>query len=163
MSAIAPQHELAVDRLRAARTGAASGAIASWLIAQGLGPSSRPVALLSKDGPESALMLGGALRAGVPATGRADDAALVFAVDSAGAGAALDRAAAEGARIVTVDGRRGIAFAALVNCSIDAAVAERRLAIGADTPAILASDGTIRRHGDLAEPLDVAALLAGNA
>lgn len=154
---------LVIDRLRAIpETGAVSAAVASWLIAQGLGPSSKPVALLSDDGPESALMLFGALRAGVAVTGREGDAALVFARDSAKAAGALDRAAARGARIVTVDGRRGIALAALKNCSIDASVTERRLHIAADTPAVVLADGTIRTHGELTT-LDTRAILAGSA
>jgi feruloyl-CoA synthase len=41
----------------------------------------------------------------------------------------------------------GIAVAALARCSIDAAVAERRLHIGADTPARIIG-GVCRRHGD---------------
>ncbi len=61
--------------------------------------------------------------------------ALDFAQDSRVHGATLDRAQARGARIVTVDGKHGLAFAALATCSIDAAVAERRLHITADTPA----------------------------
>ena len=66
--------------------------------------------------------------------------------------AALDRAQARGARIITVDGRRGLAFAALAACSIDAAVAERRLHITADTPAEIKFAGSSRAsstHGNL--------------
>ena len=64
---------------------------------------------------------------------------------------------ARGTRIVTGDGRRGIAFAALAQCSIDAAVAERRLHIDGGTPALVLADGTFRRHGDLARLSDLQA------
>ncbi len=173
---------------------AKTGAVASWLIAQGYGPASKPLAILSDNSLENALFLFGALRAGAlvaplsPTYSTAGDLArldhalsivepsLVFAQDSVAYGAALDRVAARGARIVTVDGQyrkgRGLPFGALTNCSIDAAVAERRLHITADTPAkILFTSGStglpkgvLNTHGNLAagaemirmvgEPLD---------
>ena len=66
--------------------------------------------------------------------------------------------ARSGARIVTVDGKRGLPFGALTAASIDAAVAERRLHITADTPAkILFTSGStglpkgvLNTHGNLA-------------
>ena len=163
---------------------ARTGAIASWLIAERFGPRSAPVAILSDDSLENALFLFGALRAGVLVASLSPDYSLsgdfagldqaldvvgpglVFAQDSAAYGAALDRVQARGARIVTVDGRRGLALAALASCSIDAAVAERRLHIAADTPArILFTSGSTGRpggmrssHGDLA---DLRAIVAG--
>ncbi|MDP2331853.1 MAG: AMP-binding protein [Reyranella sp.] len=163
---------------------ARTGAIASWLIAQGFGPQSAPVALLSDDSLESAIFLLGALRAGVvvaplpPDYSLSGDFAgldhaldvvepgLVFAQDSAAYRPALDRVQARGARIVTVDGKRGLAFAALASCSIDAAVSERRLHIAADTPArILFTSGptgllrsVLSSHGNLA---DLQAIVAG--
>jgi feruloyl-CoA synthase len=178
------------QRLSYAEAWARTGAVASWLIAQGFGPASRPVALLSDNSLENALFLFGAMRAGVLAApispnyslsgdfARLDhalsvvDPALVFAQDSRAYGGALDRARARGARLVTVDGRRGLAFAALATCSIDASVAERRVDIAADTPAkILFTSGStglpkgvLNTHGNLAaacemvravgEPLD---------
>ena len=177
-------------RLTYSAAWAQTGAVASWLIAQGFGPASPPVAILSDNSLENAVFLFGALRAGVlvapisPNYALAGDFArldhalsvvqpgLVFAQDSAAYGAALDRAQARGARIVTVDGRRGLAFGALASSSVDAAVAERRLHIDADTPAKILftsgstglSKGVLNTHGNLAagaemirmvgEPLD---------
>ncbi len=162
-----------------------TGAIASWLIAQGFGPTSAPVAILSDNSLENALFLFGALRAGALvapispnyslAGARSGDFArfdhtmdvaaptLVFAQDSAAYSAALDRVAARGARIVTADGQRGLAFTALANCSIDAAVAERRLHITADTPAKLLftsgstglPKGVLNTHGNLAGAIEM--------
>lgn len=157
---------------------ARTGAIASWLIAQGFGPQSAPAAVLSDDSLERALFLFGALRAGVLVAPLPPDYSLsgdftcldrtldvvepglVFAQDSVAYGAALDRAQARGVRIVTVDGKRGLAFAALASCSIDAAVSERRLHIAADTPARVLftlnstglPEGVPSTHGDLADP-----------
>ena len=178
------------QRLTYAAAWAQTGAVASWLIAQGFGPDSPPVAILSDNSLENAVFLFGAQRAGVlvapisPNYALAGDFArldhalsvvepgLVFAQDSAAYGAALDRAQARGARIVTVDGRRGLAFGALASSSVDAAVAERRLHIDADTPAKILftsgstglSKGVLNTHGNLAagaemirmvgEPLD---------
>ena len=178
------------QRLTYAAAWAQTGAVASWLIAQDFGPDSPPVAILSDNSLENAVFLFGALRAGVlvapisPNYALAGDFArldhalsvvqpgLVFAQDSAAYGAALDRAQARGARIVTVDGRRGLAFGALASSSVDAAVAERRLHIDADTPAKILftsgstglSKGVLNTHGNLAagtemirmvgEPLD---------
>ena len=163
-------------RIHHAEVWARTGAIASWLIAQGFGPESAPAATLSGDSLEQALFLLGAQRAGLavapllpddfPAagSGRFDEAldlvrpALVVAQDSADCSAMLDRAAARGVRLVTVDGRRGVAYGALANCSIDAAVAERRLHIGKDMPArlMLVRDSAcvlkaaVNTHGNLA-------------
>jgi feruloyl-CoA synthase len=47
-----------------ARAWAQSGAVASWLIAQGFGPAVRALALPRRDTPEHAVLLLGALRAG---------------------------------------------------------------------------------------------------
>ena len=179
-------------RLSYAEGWAKTGAVASWLIAQGYGPASRPLAILSDNSLENALFLFGALRAGAlvapvsPNYSLSGDftrldhvlsivaPALVFAQDSKAYGAGLDRAEARGARIVTADGRRGLPFGALAGSSIDAAVAERRTHITADTPAkILFTSGStgvpkgvLNTHGNLAagaemirlvgEPLDEA-------
>ncbi|MFO1159818.1 MAG: AMP-binding protein [Reyranellaceae bacterium] len=182
------------QRLTYAEAWAGSGAVASWLIAQGFGPDGPPVVILSENSLEHALLVLGAQRAGAllaplsPNLSRSADPArleqvlsmvepgLVFAQDSRAYGAALARAAARGARVVTVDGRydagRGLAFGALANASIDASVAERRLHIGPETPAkILFTSGStgqpkgvLNTHGNLAaatemnrslgEPLD---------
>src|SRR5476649_726602 len=182
--------ERAWQRLSYAEAWARTGAVASWLIAQGFGPSSKPLAILSDNSLENALFLFGTLRAGAlvapvsPTYSTAGDLtrlehalsivepSLVFAQDSKDYGAALDRAVARGAHIVTVDGKRGLPFGALTNSSIDAAVAERRMHVTADTPAkILFTSGStglpkgvLNTHGNLAagaemirmmgEPLD---------
>src|SRR5476649_2798329 len=182
--------ERAWQRLSYAEAWARTGAVASWLIAQGFGPSSKPLAILSDNSLENALFLFGTLRAGAlvapvsPTYSTAGDLtrlehalsivepSLVFAQDSKDYGAALDRAVARGAHIVTVDGRRGLPFGALTNSSIDAAVAERRTHITADTPAKILftsgstgpPNGVLNTHGNLAagaemirmmgEPLD---------
>jgi feruloyl-CoA synthase len=172
------------QRLSYAEAWARTGAVASWLIAQGFGTGGAPAAILSDNSLENALFLFGALRAGLtvallsPAWSVSDDLtrfdramtvvqpSLVFAQDSNAYGAALDRVAARGARIVTVDGKRGLAFGALTSCSIDAAVAERRQHIGRDTPAkILFTSGSTGRprgvlltHGNLAAALEMTRL-----
>jgi acyl-CoA synthetase (AMP-forming)/AMP-acid ligase II len=94
-------------RLTNAEAWAQSGAVASWLIAQGYGPGGRSLAVPADDTPERAVLLLGALRAGA----------------------------------LVVEGPSALEFAVLVHCSIDAAVAERRVHIDARTPA--------RRRGDV--------------
>jgi len=47
-----------------ARAWSLSGAIASWLIAQGFGPGGRTLAVPRRDGPQRVALLLGALRAG---------------------------------------------------------------------------------------------------
>jgi feruloyl-CoA synthase len=117
--------------LTKAEVWAQSGAVASWLIAQGFGPDGLTLAVPATDGPERAVLLLGALRAAALVVEAPGEAALVF-VAAAGT-------------IVTSD---GVAFAALARSSIDAAVAERRLHIHADTPARIIR-GSCWRHGDL--------------
>jgi acyl-CoA synthetase (AMP-forming)/AMP-acid ligase II len=103
------------QRLTNARAWAQSGAVASWLIAQGFGPDGRSLAVPAGDTPERAVLLLGALRAGA----------------------------------LVVPGPSAIEFAVLVHCSIDAAVAERRLHIDAKAPA-RRGDDSLLRHGDFA-------------
>ena len=118
----APQVPLLPDRsgegwtqLTNARAWAQSGAVASWLIAQGYGPGARLLTVPAGDSPERAVLLLGALRAGA----------------------------------LVVEGPSAVEFAVLANCSIDAAVAERRLHIDAETPARRRGDVCLR-HGDFA-------------
>src|SRR5205085_1849704 len=178
--------ERAWQRLSYAETWARTGAIASWLIAQGFGPDSGPAAILSDNSLENALFMFGAMRAGLLVAPispnyslsgdftRLDHAlalvqpALVFAQDSVAYGKALDRVKA---RIVTVDGRhkqgRGLPFGALTSASIDAAVAERRSHITAETPAKIlftsGSSGTakavLNSHGNLSAAAEMIRLV----
>lgn len=166
------------QRLTYAEAWAKTGAVASWLIAQGYGPDSPPAAILSDNSLENALFLFGAMRAGLLVApispnyslsgdfARLDHAlnlvqpALVFAQDSTIYGKALDRTAA---RLITVDGKRGLPFGALTSSSIDAAVAERRLHITADTPAKImftsgstgTAKGVLNTHGNLASAIEM--------
>lgn len=116
----APQAPLLADRsgeiwqrLTNAHAWARSGAVASWLIAQGFGPAGRTLAVPAGDSPERVVLLLGALRAGA----------------------------------LVVPGPSTVEFAVLVHCSIDAAVAERRLHIHAGTPARRCGEACLR-HGD---------------
>jgi feruloyl-CoA synthase len=166
------------QRLTYAEAWAKTGAVASWLIAQGYGPDSPPAAILSDNSLENALFVFGAMRAGLlmaPISpnyslsgdfARLDHAlklvqpALVFAQDSTAYGKALDRTTA---RIVTVDGKRGLPFGALTSASIDAAVAERRTTITADTPAKImftsgstgTAKGVLNTHGNLSSAIEM--------
>ncbi len=92
---------------------ARSGAVASWLIAQGYGPEGKVFAVPPGDSPQRVVLLLGALRAGA----------------------------------LVVEGPSEAPYRVLANCSIDAAVAERRLHLGAATPARM-TGGVCRRHGD---------------
>ena len=108
---------------------AQSGGVASWLIAQGFGPGGRTLSVSAPDGVERTVLLLGALRAGALIVD-ADSAALAFAIRQG--------------RLVSAD---GVTIAALARCPVDAAVAERRLHIGADTPARIVR-GTCRHHAE---------------
>lgn len=109
-----------------------SGGVASWLIARGFGPGTLSIAVPAADSFERVVLLLGALRAGVLVVEGAAAADLAFTMK-------------EGSLVSPA----GIAFAALARCPVDAAVAERRLHIRADTPARMVG-GTCRRHGDFA-------------
>ncbi len=96
-----------------ARAWALSGAVASWLIAQGYGPGGKMLAVPAGDSPQRVVLLLGALRAGA----------------------------------LVVEGPSDVSYRALANCSVDAAVAERRLHIEAGTPARMVGSAC-RHHGD---------------
>jgi acyl-CoA synthetase (AMP-forming)/AMP-acid ligase II len=98
---------------------AGSGAVASWLIAQGYGPGGKTLSVPSDETPRRVLLLLGALRAGA----------------------------------LAVEGPLDVPYEAMANCSIDAAVAERRLHIDAGTPARRIG-GVCRRHGDFTSIAD---------
>lgn len=155
---------------------AQAGSVASWLIAQCHGSKRTPVMFLQGVSRARTILRIATLRAGIPSAtlsfgSRSPDGlkhfdcvlsavapGLVFSEESSADGAALDLAEARGARVVTVDGERGLAFAALANCPIDASVAERRLHIDDETvAAILVPEvgaslhaGGVETHGDLA-------------
>lgn len=114
-----------------AQAWAQSGAVASWLIAQGFGPGGRSLSVSAPDGIERTVLLLGALRAGAQVVEAAADAAALAFTLKAG-------------RLVSSE---GVALAALARCSVDAAVAERRLHISADTPARIVR-GSCRHHAD---------------
>jgi len=155
------------QRLTCAEAWARTGAVASWLIAKGFGPGRAPIALLSDESLERTLLVFGSWRAGAVVAAVSPalndqvlsiiEPALVFAQESLPFEAALTSAAKKGASIVTVDGKRGLPFGALTSCSIDAALAERRLHITADTPARILftagssgrPEGVLTTHGEL--------------
>ena len=102
-----------------------SGAIASWLIAQGYGPGGKSLAVPRGDGsreggPQRVALLLGALRAGA----------------------------------LVVEGPAEVGYGALAAASIDAAVAERRLHIDASTPARRIGERLLC-HGDFKTIEDV--------
>ncbi len=136
---LAERRDEAWQKLTQSRAWAESGAVASWLIAQGFGPeptrpAARGLAVDAPDSPERAVLLLGALRAGAAVVD--GDAALAFV--------------GRGDRLHVVSGpHAGVALAALAHGSIDAAVAERRLHIDSNTLARLSNDKCVR-HGDLA-------------
>jgi feruloyl-CoA synthase len=118
------------QRLTNARAWAESGAVASWLIAQGFGPQGGSLSVAAGDSPKRAVLLLAALRAGAAVV---EKAAVLSFVEREG-------------RLVVPSGRHaGIALAALVRGSIDAAVSERRLHIDGNTPARLSNDNCVRQ------------------
>jgi feruloyl-CoA synthase len=114
-------HEMCVGALSNAEMWARSGAVASWLIAREFGRPPERIPVGASTHPDRAVFLLGALRAGA-----------VVVIGEQAAALELD----------------GVPFAALARCSVDAAVAERRLHITAKTPAQLRA-GTCLCHGDL--------------
>ena len=148
-----------------------TAAVASWLMRNGFGPDSAPIMILSENSIEHALLMLGAMRAGVaqvpvsPTYSMGRDLqrlgyaleltqpSLVFAQDAHRYGAALQFAAAQGRRTIS-----GADFAELLrDIDVDAVAARRRL-INDDTIAkILLTSGStgrpkgvINTHGNIA-------------
>ena len=160
-------------RLSYAAASRDSSAVATWLIRKGFGPDSAPVMILSENSIEHALLMLGAMRAGVAAVpvsptysfgkdlerlGYALDLtqpSLVYAGDAARYGAALEYVKAKAPGTVTIAGEE---FSELLQTVDAAAVAARRLLINDDTIAkILLTSGStgrpkgvINTHGNIA-------------
>jgi feruloyl-CoA synthase len=148
-----------------------TAAIATWLIRNGFGPDGAPLMILSENSIEHALLMLGAMRAGVAQVpvsptysfGRDFDRlnyaleltqpCLVFASDAQRYGAALEFAKAPGRRVLS-----GADFPELLGNVDEAAVAARRELIHDDTIAkILLTSGStgrpkgvINTHGNIA-------------
>jgi feruloyl-CoA synthase len=157
-----------------------TAAVATWLIREGLGPQSAPVMILSENSLEHALLMLGAMRAGValvpvsPTYSFGNDLsrlgyalemtapALVFAGDAIRYAAALEYVKAPGRRTIAGD-----QFSELLRDVDEAAVAARRLEINDDTIAkILLTSGStglpkgvINTHGNIAGSVQMARLV----
>jgi feruloyl-CoA synthase len=160
-------------RLTYAAASRDSAAVATWLIRKGFGVDSAPVMILSENTIEHALLMLGAMRAGVavvpvsPTYSFGKDLArlgyaleltqpsLVYAVDAARYGAALEYVKAKAPATITIAGDE---FSDLLQTVDRAAVAARRLLIKDDTIAkILLTSGStgrpkgvINTHGNIA-------------
>jgi feruloyl-CoA synthase len=168
-------------RLTYAQASRDTAAVATWLIRQGLGPQSAPVMILSENSIEHALLMLGAMRAGVavvpvsPTYSFGNDLsrlgyaveltepALVYAGDAVRYAAALEYVKAPGRQTVA-----GQQFSALLRDVDEAAVAARRLLIGDDTIAkILLTSGStgrpkgvINSHGNIAGSVQMIRLVS---
>jgi feruloyl-CoA synthase len=160
-------------RLTYAAASRDSAAVATWLIRKGFGPDSAPVMILSENTIEHALLMLGAMRAGIavvpvsPTYSFGKDLArlgyaleltqpsLVYAGDAARYGAALEYVKANAPGAITIAGND---FADLLQTVDAAAVAARRLQINDQTIAkILLTSGStgrpkgvINTHGNIA-------------
>lgn len=139
-----------------------TAAIATWLIRNGFGPDGAPIMILSENSIEHALLMLGAMRAGValvpvsPTYSFGHDLdrlkyaldltepSLVFALDATRYGAALELAKAPGRRVLS-----GVDFPELLSEIDEAAVVARRELITDDTIAkiLLTSGSTGRPKG----------------
>jgi feruloyl-CoA synthase len=168
-------------RLTYAQASRDTAAVATWLIRQGLGPQSAPVMILSENSIEHALLMLGAMRAGVavvpvsPTYSFGNDLsrlgyaveltepALVYAGDAVRYAAALEYVKAPGRQTVA-----GQQFSGLLRDVDEAAVAARRLLIGDDTIAkILLTSGStgrpkgvINSHGNIAGSVQMIRLVS---
>jgi feruloyl-CoA synthase len=160
-------------RLTYAAASRDSAAVATWLIRKGFGPGNAPVMILSENTIEHALLLLGAMRAGVavvpvsPTYSFGKDLerlgyaleltqpSLVYAGDAARYGAALEYVKAKAPGTITIAGNE---FSDLLRTVDAAAVAARRPLIKDDTIAkILLTSGStgrpkgvINTHGNIA-------------
>jgi feruloyl-CoA synthase len=168
-------------RLTYAQAARDTAAIATWLIRAGLGPQSAPLMILSENSIEHALLMLGAMRAGVAVVpvsptysfggdlsrlGYAlelTEPALVYAGDAARYAAALEYVKAPGRRIVAGD-----QFSELLHEIDETAVEARRLQINDDTIAkILLTSGStgrpkgvINTHGNIAGSVQMIRLVS---
>ena len=167
-------------RLTYAQAARDTAAVATWLVREGLGPQSAPVMILSENSIEHALLMLGAMRAGVavvpvsPTYSFGNDLsrlgyalemtppALVFAGDAIRYAAALEYVKAPGRRTIAGD-----QFSELLRDIDEAAVAARRFEINDDTIAkILLTSGStglpkgvINTHGNIAGSVQMARLV----
>jgi feruloyl-CoA synthase len=168
-------------RLTYAQASRDTAAVATWLIRAGLGPQSAPVMILSENSIEHALLMLGAMRAGVavvpvsPTYSFGSDLsrlgyaveltepALVYAGDAVRYAAALEYVKAPGRQTVA-----GEQFSELLRDVDEAAVAARRPLIGDDTIAkILLTSGStgrpkgvINTHGNIAGSVQMIRLVS---
>jgi feruloyl-CoA synthase len=170
-------------RLTYAAAARDTAAVATWLIRKGFGPDSAPVMILSENSIEHALLMLGAMRAGVAVVpvsptysfgrdlgrlGYALDLAqpsLVYAADAVRYAPALEYVKAKSPGIVTIAGDE---FAELLQSVDEAAVTARRPLINDRTIAkILLTSGStgrpkgvINTHGNIAGSIQMARLVS---
>ncbi len=170
-------------RLTYAAAARDTAAVATWLIRKGFGPDSAPVMILSENSIEHALLMLGAMRAGVAVVpvsptysfghdlGRLGYAleltrpALVYAGDSVRFAPALEYVKVRAPDTVTIDGNE---FSELLQTVDEAAVAARRAQIVDATIAkILLTSGStgrpkgvINTHGNIAAAIQMVRLVS---
>jgi feruloyl-CoA synthase len=170
-------------RLTYAAASRDTAAVATWLIRKGFGPDSAPVMILSENSIEHALLMLGAMRAGVAIVpvsptysfghdlGRLGYAleltqpSLVYAADALKYAAALEYVKAKAPGIVTIAGNE---FSELLQTVDETAVIARRLLIKDGTIAkILLTSGStgrpkgvINTHGNIAGSVQMVRLIS---
>jgi feruloyl-CoA synthase len=170
-------------RLTYAAAARDTAAVATWLIHKGFGPDSAPVMILSENSIEHALLMLGAMRAGVAVVpvsptysfghdlGRLGYAwdltqpSLVYAGDSVRFGPALEYVKAKAPGTATIAGNE---FTELLQSVDEAAVAARRALINDGTIAkILLTSGStgrpkgvINTHGNIAASIQMVRLVS---